>query len=194
LFRLAAAAGTVLLGASTALASEAEGGISAGDLGQAIASLIIFALLLWVLGHWAWKPIITQLRRREEGIGEALSRSEQREKEAQELLASYRKRMEAAEGEVLELVNQGRKEAAEVREQVVAAARDEAHRTIESARSEIDAAKNVALRELESTTAGLATDLSGQIIGRTLGGEDHQRLVQQSLETIRRGRSGGAPS
>jgi F-type H+-transporting ATPase subunit b len=182
----------VILGlASTAMA--AEGGQTTpnfGDLGQAIATLVIFVLLLAVLGRFAWKPLLAQLRRREESIAEALRRSQEREAKAEELLKAYQARLEAAEAEAAEVVARGRKAAAESREQVLSAARDEATRTMTQAKEEIDQAKEAAVRDLYAAAADLATDVAERVIGKSLKDADHARLVDESLGQIRRQRGG----
>ncbi|MCY2924432.1 MAG: hypothetical protein NT031_03185, partial [Planctomycetota bacterium] len=44
--------------AQPALANEGGGGLYFGDLGQALAAVAVFLVLLAILGKWAWKPII----------------------------------------------------------------------------------------------------------------------------------------
>ena len=83
--RLAVLAGPCLI-AQTAFAGEGGGGLYFGDLGQALAALGIFLLLLGILGKWAWKPIIEQLRTREERIERAVADAEKRHQDAKDLL------------------------------------------------------------------------------------------------------------
>jgi F-type H+-transporting ATPase subunit b len=172
-------------------AAEAPPPTNVGDVGHAIAALAIFGILLAILGRFAWKPLLAQLRRREESIAEALRSSQQREAEAQELLKFYRARMERAETDATEVVTRGRKEAAATREEVLSAARQEAVRTIAEARRDIAGAKEAALRELRVTVAELAVDLAEQVLQKTLTEADQARLVEESLADIRRrGREG----
>jgi len=176
---------TLLFAAAPALSAEGGQLPYFGDLGQAIAALLIFALLLAVLGRYAWKPLLAQIRRREQAMADALERSQKREAEAEELLRRYRARMDTAEGEAHELVSRGRKEAAEVREQVLTAAREEAARSTAAAREEIVQAKEAALRELYSSAADLAVDLAERVIGKNLTAQDHARILEESLQQIR---------
>jgi F-type H+-transporting ATPase subunit b len=173
------------------LAAEAPPPTNFGDLGHAIAALVIFGVLLAILGRFAWKPLLAQLHRREETIAEALESSQQREMEAQELLKFYRTRMERAEADAAEVITRGRRDAAASREEVLTAAREEAARTVAQTRRDIAAAKEAALRELRVAAADLAVDLTEQILGRTLKDADQGRLVEESLADIRRrGREG----
>ena len=70
------AASVPLLTASPAWADEPQsGGFDFGTLGQAGASLFIFAVLLFILGKWAWKPIISQLEQREKSIADTIAQA-----------------------------------------------------------------------------------------------------------------------
>jgi F-type H+-transporting ATPase subunit b len=178
-----------------ATAQAAEGGhesadFYSGDLGQLIATVIVFVLLLVVLGKWAWKPIVKQLQQREEGIAATLAKAEQREKEAQSLLEQYRSRLDASQKEVEELLNKSRKEAAASREQVLAQARTEAQKVGDVAREDIERAKQSAMGELYDSTLVLATDLAGKIIHKSLSAQDHKQLMNESLEEIKRKAAG----
>jgi F-type H+-transporting ATPase subunit b len=179
------AAGALCCAAQGAFGATEGGGNFFGDLGHAIAAVVVFLLLLAVLGKWAWKPIVGQLRKREEGIAAALRDSEQRRAEAMELLSRYQAQLEQVQAQAKELLATARREAAQAREQVLAAARDEAHRTVERSAQEIDHARQQALRELYDQTARMAADIAAQLLPRELTPQDHQRLMQQSLDEIR---------
>jgi F-type H+-transporting ATPase subunit b len=182
---------SLLLPAGQALGADETGGFYPGDLGQAIAAVVIFVLLLVILGRWAWRPLVAQLQRREESIADALKRAEQREKETQRLLEEHRARMEAVEGDAEQLLVKARREALEARGQVLTAAEEESRKLLDSAREEINQAKRAALRELRASAAELAADLAAAVIGRTLTPEDHARLLNESLAEIsRRGGEG----
>ena len=50
---------TAILLLAPPAAAEEGGAMYTGDLGQALAEIVIFLLLLAVLGRWAWKPRLT---------------------------------------------------------------------------------------------------------------------------------------
>jgi len=162
-----------------------EGGLYIGDFGQAIASLIIFGLLLAVLGKWAWKPIIEQLQKREQRIAETIKSAEDRQAAADALLVEYRKRLSDADAEVADMHASARKEAAAAREQILQAARAEAQRIAEQSHTEIEQARSVAIRDLYEQAAVLATDVAGKIIRRQLKPDDQKQMLQDAVAEIR---------
>ena len=178
-------AATFCIAGGPAMAAEGEG-FYPGDLGQAIASVTVFVLLLMVLRKWAWKPLLHQLHRREADIAAALDKAQKREQEANELLELYRTRLEAAGIDAEELLSQSRAEAAEVRRQIVDAAREEARLSAERAREDVEQAKEKALEDLRDATAHLATDIAGRVLRKGLTAEDHRRLLEESLAELRK--------
>lgn len=156
-----------------------------GDLGQAIAAIAIFVVLLAVLGKWAWKPLINQLRMREKKISDAIESAQDRERESQDLLVHYKARLQRAEDDSEAMLARSRKESTLAREEIIKAARHEARRSTDQATEEIARAKREALRELREKTADLATEIAARVIPRTLSEEDHRRLLSESLGEIR---------
>jgi len=175
--------GALLMMSGTALAED--GSINLGDAGQAVATLLIFGVLLLILGRYAWKPVVAQLRRREEAIASLIERAEKREQESREMLEHYRGKLESVEGEARAVLAQARQEAVEARETIMQAAQEEAKRSAQAAREEIEYAKRSALRELREVTAEMTVDLSARVLGRTLNPQDQSRLIEESLAEIR---------
>lgn len=176
----------VALTGRVALAEGDSENLDYGDLGQAIAAVLIFAILLFVLGKWAWKPIVKELRRREQDIADALNRAQRREEEAQGLLNHYKARLDQAEHEARDLLADSRKEAAEFHDEIVATARSEAAQGAEKVRKELEQAKIQAIGELQTTTAQLAAGIAGEVIRKELTDGDQQRLLDVSLAEIKK--------
>jgi len=171
---------------TSALAGQGGEQFYPGDLGQAIAAVLIFIVLLAILGRWAWKPLIAQIRRREESIAEAIKRSRAQQREAEDLLNHYRGLLERAEAKVKSLLERGRREAAVEREEILAAARAEAQQAAARAREEIERAKREALKDLQQTTAQLAADIAERVLAGYVDEVEHNRLMEGALGEIRR--------
>ncbi len=176
-----------LLAAAPALADEgnAETGSRTGDLGQAFMILAVFGTLMFILGKYAWKPIIAQLQRREKEIGERLHDTDRRNRDAKELEAHYHARLDRADAEAKQLLAKSLEEAARAREELLASARDEGSNTIEAAKDEIEQFKKVAIEELQQATAKMAVSIAREIIQDQLNPEKQKELIEQSLRRIR---------
>lgn len=177
----------VLVQAGVAQAQEAgESHLNIGDLGQAVAAVLIFLGLLAVLGRWAWKPLVAQLRHREESIIHAMEQSQKTQQAAQEMLEAYNARMVAVEAEAAEVLAKSRRDAAAARQEMLAQARQETQGLIASAKEELQHAKQAALHDLYGYAAQLSTQVAAQLLARQLSPEEQDRLLNQSLQEIGR--------
>jgi F-type H+-transporting ATPase subunit b len=165
---------------------EGEANVRPGNLGQMIMAVLVFLVLLAILGKFAWKPIVKQIREREQNITNAVEQAKRHESQARELLAAHEAKLEMAETQAKEILDRSRQEAATAREELIAQAAEEARRSAESARTEIEHAKGEALKELYDQTAELATEMAEQILRKSIDPADQQRLIAESLEDIRK--------
>jgi F-type H+-transporting ATPase subunit b len=185
---IAYALATALLVAPAAFAAAAEPAESpnvfAGDIGNAVWTVVIFLLVLVVLGKYAWGPLLTGLQKRESYIRGALETARKEREEAQKLLRDYQEKLAAARGEATAIIDEGRRDAEVVKRRIEEHAKQESDKMIERAEREIEAAKVEATRQLYALSASLATELAGRILGREIAAADHERLIAESIADI----------
>jgi F-type H+-transporting ATPase subunit b len=172
-----------------AFASGAEAGHGspspfAGDVGNVIWTLVIFGALLWVLGKFAWGPILNGLQSRETFIRDSLEQARDQRDEAKTLLAEYEKKLEAARGETEEILAEARRDADAVRLREETRAKEEAEKLLARARREIEIAKDTAVKDLYAQAARLSTAAASKILARELNPADHERLIAESIDAI----------
>lgn len=178
---------TLALVLAPRLAAAAEGGGNnpfAGDVGTALWTLIIFVLVIWVLGKFAWGPVLDGLQSREAFIRDSLEQAREDREAAEARLKEYTERLEAARAEASEIVGEGRRDAEAVKQRIEDEAREESERMVARARREIELAKEGAVRELYSVSARLATDVAERVIRRELSAEDQQRLISEAIAEL----------
>ena len=185
---------SILLGSVLALpAFAAEGGgevsIFSGDLGNMIWTLVIFLLVLFVLGKFAWGPILEQLTARESFIRNSLEEARDDREAAEARLKEYEDRLAAARGEATAIVEEGRRDAETVRQSIEDGAKDEAAKIVERARREIDLAKDAAVEEIYGVASGLAIEVASKVVRKELSGEDHERLIDEAMQKLRESRT-----
>ncbi len=147
-------------------------------------TLIVFGLLLLVLWKFAWGPIATALKQREDNIAGQIDRAEQLHKDAAARLAEYEEKLRGSRDEVRAIIEQARRDGEALKAAKVSEAasqiRDERDRSLR----DIETAKNQALKELAEKTADMAIDLAGRVIGQQLQREDHARLIDEAVERM----------
>jgi F-type H+-transporting ATPase subunit b len=174
---------TVLALAAPAFAAEGGevGGPFSGDIGNALWTLVIFGLVVFVLGKYAWGPLLQQLQTRENFIREALAKADRDRLEAEARLKEYHDKLAAARAEATAIVDEGRRDADVLKHRIEDDARHEASQLIERAKREIEIATETATKELYTLSAKLATDIAGRILGREINPRDHERLIDESI-------------
>lgn len=164
--------------------AHAEPSLFAGDLGNAIWTLVIFLGLVFVLGKFAWGPILDGLQKRESFIHDALAKAKADRDQAEARLRDYEGILDKARAEATAIVEEGRRDAEVLRHKIEADARAERDAELARAKREIGIAKQTAVKELYELSGRLATDMAGRIIGRELTTADHQRLIEESIAEI----------
>ncbi len=164
--------------------SEAHGNSNplSVDPDLAIVTLVVFLLLFAILRKFAWGPIRTALDSREKGIATLLEESKRSNEESRRLLEEHQLRLSKSGDEVRELLDQARRDAEAHKQRIMAEAEHAATAQKQRAVKEIVAAKDAALEELARTSVDQAVGLAGRIVGRQLNKEDHQQLIQESLQ------------
>lgn len=178
----------VLMMATSAAATEAEEGISplAGDVGSVLWTLIIFGLVVFVLGKFAWGPILSVFQKREDFIRESLAQAKRDREQAEATLKEYTEKLHAAKLEATAIVDEGRRDAEAVKQKVAEQTRQEADAMIARAKREIGIATDTAVKELYDLSGQLATDIASRIIRKELNAQEHERLIAESIDELSR--------
>jgi F-type H+-transporting ATPase subunit b len=160
----------------------------------AIWTVVVFLGVLFVLGRFAWKPLLQALEQREEHLEHVLLDTERARNESERLLAEHRRLMAEADERARALLEDARAHARAITEEMLAKARAEAEAEQQRARREIETARDQALNEIWSKTADLAVSVAGKVLGRTLGPDDHRRLVEAAVSELPASHNGpGSP-
>lgn len=172
--------------AAPTMASEGSepGGVFAGDIGNALWTLVIFGLVVFVLGRYAWKPILSGLQEREKFIHDSLASAKRDRDEAEARLREYTEKLTAARAEATGIVDEARRDADAVKRRIEEEAQVEAGKIVERAKREIAIAQQTAIKDLYSVAAKLTTDLAARILEREIRPADHERLIRDSIAKL----------
>lgn len=146
---------------------------------------IAFGLLLFILGKFAWKPIMKGLRDREAHIDNALHAAEKAREEMALLKVDNEKLLREAKEERDDILREARK----IRDSILDEARQksnaEAARIIDAARLTIDNEKMAALTALKNQIAILSLEIAEKVIRERLSDDPKQQaLVAQLVKEV----------
>jgi F-type H+-transporting ATPase subunit b len=168
--------------------SAAQPSIFEYALDLTIWTIVVFLVLLWVLGRYAWKPMLEGLQRREENIRRAIDEAQAARLEAERVRAQFQAEMNQAAAKVRDMLDEGRQQSLQLKDEMLSQAKSEIQKERERLRREIETARDQALQDIWNQAAKLATLISAKAIKRHLSEEDHRRLIDESVADL--GRAG----
>ena len=165
-------------------AEEGQSNLFAGDIGNAVWTLVIFLLVVFILGKFAWGPLLSSLQQREEFIRRSLQEAKDDRESAEARLAEFEAKLADAGAQAAEIVDQGKRNAEAARASIEERAREESDKMIERAKREIELAKQSAIKDLYATSSDLATEIASRILQRELNPQDHEKLIADSIREL----------
>lgn len=151
------------------------------DYGLIFWMSLTFLTVLFILGKFAWKPIMKAIKERETSIETALKSAENAKAEMQNLKAENEKILHAARNERDMMI----KDARDIRETMIAEAKEKAksegEKLIAIARENIQNEKMAAITDLKNQVAQLSIDIAEKILARELSSENKQKELLGDL-------------
>jgi F-type H+-transporting ATPase subunit b len=164
-------------------------GIADINPGLTLWAAITFIVLLFVLGKFAWGPIVKLLDEREKTIREAIDSAKKERAEAERMLAEQKESLIRATREAAEIAKRNQQEVEVLRQQLTAKARKEADELVASARKQIVEEKSKAVVELRGMVADLAIDAASRLVKSSLDDKAQRQLVADYLKQLPTGRA-----
>ena len=161
------------------LAAKDAGSISP-DL--AWVTVIISAILLFILWKFALGPITAGLAKREQGIADDIESAAAQRKEAEKMLGEYQTQLERAGDEVRAMLDNAKQEAESMKNSIIDEANKAAAAEKERATREIEAAKNSAITEIAEHSVSIAFRVAGGAVQREIKADDHRNLIEDALK------------
>ena len=155
------------------------------ELGLIFWTSLSFLILLFILGKFAWKPILNAVNDREDSIKDALKEAEKARLEMQNLKSDNEKILKEARAERDAMI----KDAREIKDSMISEAKEEAKtqatKLIEQAKTTIQNEKLAAITELKNQVADLSIDIAEKVMKNELSNKDKQvELVEKMLGDI----------
>jgi len=155
-------------------------------LGLIFWMTLAFLLLLYILGKFAWKPILKALKEREATIHDALHAADQAREEMKLLQFSNEQLLREAKNERDAILADARKVRDTIIEESRARAAEEAARIVHAAKDSIHNEKMAAMTELKNQLADASLNISRQLLRRELSDPKKQEeFIRQLLTEVK---------
>jgi F-type H+-transporting ATPase subunit b len=163
---------------------EGGGGLYDINTGLSFWTLLVFGILVFILGKYAWGPILQTVEAREKGIQAALDEAAALQDEAAKLLAQHKEQLADARRQASELIAEGKAAGEGVRKDIEEKARTAASEIIERARLEIGRERDAALETLRKESVDLALAAASHLMQENLDQAKDRQLVERYLSEM----------
>lgn len=149
--------------------------------GLFIIQSVIFLILLFVLGKFAWKPILKSIDERETSIIDAMNQAKLARQEMAHLKEDNERIIREARAE-RDLIL---KEARDMKDKIISQAKDsakiEGEKMIEAARQSIQAEKNAAMADIKTQIGVLSVSIAESILREKLSTDSAQNALVENI-------------
>lgn len=151
------------------------------DLKALIFQVVNFAILLWLLKRFAYKPVMRILEARRLKIEESLATAERLESEKTRLEAQRAASLASAEAEAQAIVAQGKKQASELLAVAESRAQAEAERMRQQTRAQLQQ-EHVALKDAVAREAvSLVARATEKVIDQKLDDKSDAKVIERAI-------------
>ena len=166
-------------------AHAAEGGLLTPSGGLMVWTLLIFIVLLFVLGRFAFGPITAAVEARERALEKAIDDAKRDRDEAARLLAEHKAQIEGARAEAQRLIADGRSACERVKATMLEETRAQQAELLERARRDIAHERDRAIADLRREAVDLALAGASKVIERNLDSQANRQLVESFLASVK---------
>lgn len=159
--------------------------LTSPGIGTIFWAVVIFGLFFFILAKFAWKPILSAIKARDEMIKGSLASAAKAREEMLKLQSDNEAILKKAREERETILKEGR----DVRDKIIAEAKgkatEEAEKIVEKAKAGIEREKVKALSEIHEQVAILSVEIASKLLGEKLGKTDEQeKLINKYLKDI----------
>ncbi|GAB4406780.1 MAG: F0F1 ATP synthase subunit B [Thermodesulfovibrionales bacterium] len=146
--------------------------------------ILNFAILVFILVKFIGKPLKSFLKRRTELIEKTLAEAREAKEFARKALADVEERLKFKDREIEDIINQSRRSADMEQKLLIQQGEQMREKILEQARDSIDYEMRLAKEAIKAEAVEVAMELAEKKLKERLKGEDHIRLIEESLKRI----------
>jgi F-type H+-transporting ATPase subunit b len=156
------------------------------EIGLVFWTTISFLIFLFILGKFAWKPILGAINEREISIENALMKAEAAKEEMARLTSENESLLREARAERDVILQEARKLKDKIVGDAREAAQEEGAKMIEKARLEINMQKALAIADVKNQVASLSIEIAEKVLRKQFEDASKQdALVTELLKEVK---------
>ena len=153
-------------------------------LHDAVLTAIAVFVLFFLMSYLLFNPTRDLLKKRQERIQSDLDTAKQDKEEAAALKQEYDDKIKNVQKDAEEILASARKKAVANEEQIVAKAKEEAGRIVTQAQNEAELEKQKAADDVKAQIIDVATVLAGKVVSANIDTNVQDSLVEETLREV----------
>ena len=155
--------------------------------GEVLIAAVAFAVLIYVLGKFAWPMFEKAYADRTAAIEGGIAKAEQAQADAAQALEQYKRQLATAREEAAKIREEARTAAQGIREDLLAQAHADSERVAAAGKAQLEQQRQQILAELRADLGRTSVELASKIVGESLTDEARQqRTVERFLAELER--------
>jgi len=151
---------------------------------QLLTTLVGFLLLVWILGKYAWGPIIDLLDQRREKIRQEYAEAEEEKRTAESLRTDFEAKLGDIKTIERERVQEAVKRGETLATNIVGQAKQDAESTRAKGRQDLEIEAQKAQLQLRDSVVAMAIGAAEKVISDKLDDDYHRKLVREYIDSL----------
>lgn len=153
-------------------------------LGNMVAAVVQWAILLVLLRAWVYKPLLAAMQQRRENVAKQIRDAEALRAEADHVRQEAQKLIAESRDEAKKIIAQAQREADEQGQKIIAQAQREASYRQKAALEEIAHEKDQAVAAIRGQVADMVVYATQKLLERDLTAKDQEKFVRDVLQNV----------
>ncbi len=153
-------------------------------LGNTIWYLIVFAILMLLVKHYAWGPVSNMMEKRRQKVISDLDSAASNRKKAETLANQREAALKNSRQEATKILSDAKANAQKTGDKIVADANNNAAAIREKAEADAKQAKADALNDARDQVADISVAVAEKVIAKNLSAEDQKDLVDKFIKGL----------
>ncbi len=146
-----------------------------------IAQFVNFAILVFVLYRFGYKPIIEFLDKRKEKVEQGIENAEEAEKRLRKADHDQEKILKDAKKEAQGIILMAEEIAKKSKEEIINKSQEEAQRILSDSQKKIKEEREKIFREIKADVADLVVSASEVMLGEKIDKEKNKQIIEKAI-------------
>ena len=149
-----------------------------------LVMLFFFIILIYLVGKFAWGPVMDMMKKREDYIANEIEQAEKNRAEAEKASKEAVERLRQTKQEAQKIIEDARTAGLKQEQDIIEAAKKEAERIKQAAQEEIENEKEKAIQALQDQVASLSVLIASKVIEKEISAQDQEKLIEEYIKEV----------